>query len=92
MTINDLSIDGVLGTRTWGSRMEIADESTELWRPAKMHLFHYLFLGSVVTILQSIDAINLNLTRQRENVAAAHQRKKKYILGKLTKCFRQRKV
>ena len=26
------SIDGVLGTRTWVSRMEGTDESTELWR------------------------------------------------------------
>ena len=28
----DKSIDGVLGTRTWGDNMEGADESTELWR------------------------------------------------------------
>ena len=25
-------VDGVLGTRTWGGRMEGSDESTELWR------------------------------------------------------------
>ena len=31
LTINDKSIDGVLGTRTRGGRMEGADESTELW-------------------------------------------------------------
>ena len=31
-TINDKSIDGVLGSRTRGSMMEVADESTELWR------------------------------------------------------------
>ena len=30
LTINDKSIDGVLGTRTWGGKMEGADESTEL--------------------------------------------------------------
>ena len=29
----DKSIDGVLGIRTWGRRMEGADETTELWRP-----------------------------------------------------------
>ena len=31
-TINDKSIDGVLGSRTQGGMMEVADESTELWR------------------------------------------------------------
>ena len=32
LTFIDKSIDGVLGTRTRGGRMEGADESTELWR------------------------------------------------------------
>ena len=32
MSTNDKGIDGVLGTRTGGSRMESTDESTELWR------------------------------------------------------------
>ena len=31
-TINEKSVDGVLGTRTRGGRMVGADESTELWR------------------------------------------------------------
>ena len=31
-TINDKSVDGVLGTRTRGGRMVGADESTELYR------------------------------------------------------------
>ena len=31
-TIYEKSIDGVLGTRTWGGRMVGADESTEIWR------------------------------------------------------------
>ena len=31
-TINEKSIDGVLGTRTRGSRMVGADKSTELWQ------------------------------------------------------------
>ena len=31
LTINDKSIDGVLGNQTWGGRMESRDESTELW-------------------------------------------------------------
>ena len=30
-TLNDKSIDGLLGSRTQGSMMEGADESTELW-------------------------------------------------------------
>ena len=32
MTINDKNVDGVLGSRTQGCRMESTDESTELWR------------------------------------------------------------
>ena len=32
LTINDKCIDGVLGSRTEGGRIEDADESTELWR------------------------------------------------------------
>ena len=32
LTINDKSIDGMLGTRTRGGRMVGADKSTELWR------------------------------------------------------------
>ena len=32
LTINDKSVEGVLGTRNRGSRMEAADESTDLWR------------------------------------------------------------
>ena len=31
-TRHDKSIDGMLGTQTWGGRMVGADESTELWR------------------------------------------------------------
>ena len=31
-TKNDKSVDGVLGTITWGSMMVGADESTELWQ------------------------------------------------------------
>ena len=33
ITINDKSVDGVLGTQTRGGRMVGTDESTELWRP-----------------------------------------------------------
>ena len=32
LTINDKSVDGVLGTQTRGGRMVGADEFTELWR------------------------------------------------------------
>ena len=35
LTVNDKSVDGGLGSRTWGGRMESADESTELWRHPK---------------------------------------------------------
>ena len=36
MAINDKSIDGVLGTQTWGGRRMVGtDESTELWRHPK---------------------------------------------------------
>ena len=31
LTINDKSVDGVLGSQTWGGRMESEDEFTELW-------------------------------------------------------------
>ena len=33
LTVNDKNIVGVLGSRTRGSRMECAEESTELWWP-----------------------------------------------------------
>ena len=32
LTIIDKSVDGVLGTRTRGGRMDGSDESTEQWR------------------------------------------------------------
>ena len=35
LTINDKSIDGVLGTKTRGSRIKGADKSTELWQHPK---------------------------------------------------------
>ena len=31
LTIIEKSVDGMLGSRTWGGRMEGADKSTELW-------------------------------------------------------------
>ena len=34
-TMNDKSIDVVIGTQTWGDRMAGADDSTELWRHPK---------------------------------------------------------
>ena len=39
LTINDKSVDGVLGTQTRGGRMVGTDESTELW----LHPFTNLF-------------------------------------------------
>ena len=38
-TINEKSIDGVLGTRTQGGRMVGEDKSTELWRHPKSRIF-----------------------------------------------------
>ena len=42
-TINDKSIDGVLGSRTRGGMMEGADESTELWQ----HPFGFICFACV---------------------------------------------
>ena len=50
-TINDKSIDGVVGTRTWGGRMVGTDESTELWQPTKF-VFFALMIVSLVSSIQ----------------------------------------
>ena len=42
LTINDKSIDGVLGSLTRGGRMEGADKSIELWRHFNQFLFNHL--------------------------------------------------
>ena len=47
--INGKSIDGVLGTRTQGGRMEGTDESTELWR----HLLPSVYLILILCTLLS---------------------------------------
>ena len=39
-TVNDKSIDGVLGSQTRGGIMEGADESTELWRHPRTNTFY----------------------------------------------------
>ena len=41
-TINDKSVDGVLGTQTQGDRMVGTDESTELWHPMSIIFWHCL--------------------------------------------------
>ena len=46
----DLSIDGVLGTRTRGGRMGGADKSTELWRHPNLFLFLYTYAYSCTPI------------------------------------------
>ena len=38
LTINDKSVDGVLGTQTRGGRMVGTDDSTELWRQKYFYL------------------------------------------------------
>ena len=40
LTVNDKSVDGVLGTRTRGGSMVGADASTELWR----HPFSFILI------------------------------------------------
>ena len=44
LTINDKSVDGMLGTRTRGGRMVGADESTEI----SGTLFTFLFVSPVI--------------------------------------------
>ena len=41
-TINEKSVNGVLGTRTQGGKMVGADESTELWRHPNNKLIHLI--------------------------------------------------
>ena len=55
LSINDNSVDGELGTRTWGGEMVTADESTELWR----HPAHrcYLFFGGKLRLNDKFSAI-----------------------------------
>ena len=50
-TINDKSVEGVLGAQTQGGRMVGADESTELWRHpfAKICLWHHRRLTIIGT-------------------------------------------
>ena len=52
MTINDKSVDGVLESRTRGSRMESADESTELWKYPIMYMFDQSYICSTIVKLQ----------------------------------------
>ena len=40
LTINDKSVDGMLGSWTWGGRMEGADKSTELWWHPNLKMFY----------------------------------------------------
>ena len=54
LTNNDKSIDGMLGSRTRGGRMEGADESTELWwHPTIIESFNRtrIFLNSIIPLV-----------------------------------------
>ena len=53
LTINEKSLDGMLGSRTRGSRMEGADESTELWRHP-MRRFIVSFSGAIGSLIENI--------------------------------------
>ena len=53
---NDKTIDGVLGTRTRGGRMEGADKSTELWRhPTKVYT--YIAFSKANILNEALEAI-----------------------------------
>ena len=58
LTINVKSVDGMLGSRTRGGRMEGADESTELWR----HPFNSWCLSSCSTCKSLLRSLCLSLT------------------------------
>ena len=49
-TINDKSVDGVIGTRTWGSRMVGTDESSELWQHCAMAALAIFYLVVKVSL------------------------------------------
>ena len=53
-TINDKSVDGVLGTRTRGGRIVGADESTELWTTEIFDLNSVTGLGDFRNFLENI--------------------------------------
>ena len=49
-TINDKSVDGVLGSRTQGGRMVGTDESTDMAAPHLLHCYTYLVYLNIVVI------------------------------------------
>ena len=58
LTINDKSVDGVLGSQTRGGRMESADDSTELlWHPNSFSFFMRSFHnpGACATKIMSLE-------------------------------------
>ena len=51
LTLDEKSVDGVLGTQTRGSRMVGAVKSTELWQhPYNSHLCMFVFQRNFVDI------------------------------------------
>ena len=64
----DKGIDGVLGTRTWGSRMEGANKSTELWRHPSINCVESM-IKDAFTTGKSLDGIR---TRGRINQSAIY--------------------
>ena len=56
LTINDKSVDGVLGTQTQGGRMDGPDESTELWRHPMYDTFYIpvLLLRNIFVIIKVV--------------------------------------
>ena len=57
----DKSGDGVLGTKTLSSRMEGADESTELWRQPSSCFLNLLSLYLCLTLSQYLSHPHFNL-------------------------------
>ena len=55
---NEKSVDGVLGSRTWGGRMEGADESTELWRHLYLTDLFILFKQVIIQCLTEAEMLS----------------------------------
>ena len=81
LTINDKSIDGMLGSRTRGGRMEGADESTELWwHPTIIESFNRtrIFLNSIIPLV-GLPFLNFYLAQSQKALAWLQQLKTKVL-------------
>ena len=60
------SIDGMLGIRTRGRRMEGADESTELWRPPLVVVFHARKIFNIMKRASILSKTHISHTQARQ--------------------------